>query len=124
MADLLDTGLAWLNGQRERFLTKPVIYRRGVQEIEVPATLGRTVFRLDVGMGVTERVEARDYLIGAEHLTGFDQPKPGDRIIEDRDGQRHTAEVMAPGGEPAWRWSDPDRRIYRIHTKHLSTEAL
>lgn len=124
MADLLDSGLAWLDGQRERFLTRPVRYRRGSQEVGVPATIGRTVFRLDVGMGVTERIEARDYLIGAGHLVPFDGPKAGDRIIEERDGQRHTAEVMAPGGEPAWRWSDPDRRTYRIHTKHLTTEPL
>ena len=124
MPDLLDAGLAWLDRQRERFLTRPVVYRRGGQEAEVPATIGRTVFRLETGMGAIERIEARDYLIGVEHLTSFDQPRSGDRIVEDRDGQRHTVEVMAPGGEPAWRWSDPDRRVYRIHTKHLMTETL
>jgi hypothetical protein len=124
MPDLLDAGLAWLDRQRERFLTRPVLYRRGVQEATVPATIGRTVFRLDLGPGVVERIEARDYLIGAGHLAAFGQPRPGDRIVEDQGGQRHTAEVMAPGGEPPWRWSDPDRRIYRIHTKHLTTEVL
>lgn len=124
MADLLDQGLAWLDGQRERFLTRAVRYRRGVQELTVNATIGRTVFRLDSGLGVSQRLETRDYLIGAGQLAVLGQPKPGDRIIEDRGDQRHTAEVLAPGGEPSWRWSDNDRRTYRIHTKHLSTEPL
>ena len=43
---------------------------------------------------------------------------------EDTGGARHTAEVMAPGREPHWRWSDPGRSCYRIHTKHLTTEPL
>ena len=28
-------------------------------------------------------------------------------------------EVMAPGGEPPFRYSDPYRRTLRIHTKHV-----
>jgi hypothetical protein len=32
-------------------------------------------------------------------------------------------EVNAPGGEPPFRFSDPDRRTLRIHTKHIGTEA-
>lgn len=124
MADLLGAGLDWLEQQRERFLTRPVIYRRGAQEVTVPATVGRTVFRLDTGPGVTERIETRDYLIAATHLVGFGLPLRGDRVIEEAGGQRHTYEVLAPGREPHWRWSDPNRRTYRIHTKHLTTEDL
>ena len=33
-----------------------------------------------------------------------------------------TFEVMAPGGEPVWRWSDPYHQVYRIHTKCVSEE--
>ncbi len=115
MADLLGAGLDWLDRQRERLLTRPVRYRRGAQEVAVPATVGRTVFRLDTGPGVTERIEARDYLIAATHLAGFGLPLRG---------QRHLYEVLAPGREPHWRWSDPNRRCYRIHTKHLTTEDM
>lgn len=43
MADLLGAGLDWLDRQRERFLTRPVIYRRGAQEVTVSATVGRTL---------------------------------------------------------------------------------
>lgn len=124
MADLLRDGLAWLDRQREQFLTIRVRYRRGAQEVELPATIGRTVFRLDVGMGVTERIEARDYLITTQQLAGLDLPLRGDRIIEAVGIERHTYEVLAPGGEPPWRWSDPHRLCLRIHTKFLTTEAL
>ncbi len=124
MADLLGAGLDWLDQQRERFLTRPVTYRRGAQEVAVPATVGRTVFRLDTGPGVTERIEARDYLIAATHLAAFGLPSRGDQVIEEAGGQRHTYEVLAPGREPHWRWSDPNRRCFRIHTKHLTSEAI
>lgn len=130
MSDLLDRGLAWLDRQRERFLTRQVSYRRlgaggtVVQEVAAWATVGRTIFRLELGMGAVERVEARDYLIGAAHLAGIGPPQRGDRIIEGDGSARHTYEVLAPGREPPWRWADADRRCYRIHTKHLSSEAI
>jgi hypothetical protein len=128
MADLLGRGLAWLDRQRERHLTRPVVYRRlgtggaVLQEATVSATIGRTIFQLASGMGAVERIEARDYLVGAVHLAGLGPPQRGDLVIEDAVGQRHTYEVLAPGREPHWRWTDPDRRCYRIHTKHLHTE--
>lgn len=122
--DLLHSSLAWLDQQRERFLTRPVRYRRGSAELQVPATIGRTIFRLEMGIGAIERIEARDYLIAAQHLAGLGVPQRGDRVVEEAEGQRYTYEVLAPGREPHWRWSEPDRRTYRIHTKHLTSEAL
>ncbi len=121
--DLLRDGLDWLDRQRERFLARTIRYRRGALEAVLLATIGRTVFRLDVGMGVTERIEARDYLISASSFA-FGVPVRGDRISEEDEGKRHTYEVLAPGGEPPWRWSDPHRRCLRIHTKYLTTEVL
>jgi hypothetical protein len=122
--DLLRDGLDWLDRQRDRFLAREIRYRRGSLVALLRATVGRTVFRLDVGMGATERIEARDYLISASTFAGFGLPERGDRIIEDEDGKRHTYEVLALGGEPPWRWSDPHRRCLRIHTKYLTTEVL
>ena len=128
MTDLLSTGATWLEAQRRAHLTKPVVYRRpgtggGVaQEAVVPATVGKTTFEVLTAGGVLERVESRDYLIAAADLAAFGQPQRGDRVIEDTGGSRHTAEVMAPGREPHWRWSDVNRLVYRIHTKHLASE--
>ncbi|MBA3936827.1 MAG: hypothetical protein H0X38_05145 [Planctomycetes bacterium] len=103
-------------------------------DLLVPATVGGTIFRVDLGMGLIERIEARDYLIAADALGPFGLPLRGDRISEDLLGLgqgpgqsaviRHTAEVLAPGREPHWRWVDATRLAYRIHTKHLSTEPI
>ncbi len=136
MTDLLGNGLAWLEMQRVRHLTTPVTYRRPamgsgggsggstVWELTVPATVGSTTFEVVSAAGVLERIESRDYLIGAAALAACGPPQRGDQVIEVSGGARHTAEVLAPGREPHWRWSDVNRSCYRIHTKHLHSEIL
>lgn len=112
---------------RTAHASRPVVYVRGTDSVEVAATVGRTVFRLDKGYGVIERVEARDYLVsGADLVLGgaVALPKAGDRIRETEGDKTFVYEVMAPGGEPCWRWSDPYRRTLRIHTKHVATEDV
>ena len=37
-------------------------------------------------------------------------------------GKVYIYEVNAPGSEPPWRWSDPHRRLLRIHTKQIGIE--
>lgn len=125
MADLLQEGSQWLESMRDAHMTRPVIYMRGRDSTKMSATVGRTVFRLDKGYGVMERVEARDYLIRASdlHLRGQPiLPVAGDRLLEEQDGCYYVYEVMAPGGEPCWRWSDPYRETLRIHTKQVALE--
>jgi len=127
VADLLQKGSDWLEGMRTAHASRPVVYVRGTDSIEVAATVGKTVFRLDKGYGVIERVEARDYLVlAADRVLGGAAalPKAGDRIRETEGGKAFVYEVMAPGNEPCWRWSDPDRQTLRIHTKHVATEDV
>lgn len=127
MADLLQQGSDWLEGMRTAHATRPVVYVRETDSVEVAATVGRTVFRLDKGYGVIERVEARDYLILAADIMLGGQaalPKAGDRIREVEGNTAFVCEVMAPGNEPCWRYSDPYRRTLRIHTKHVATEDV
>ena len=127
MPDLLDKAAAWLEAKRTMHLTRTLEYRRGADVVEVAATVGRTVFEQvdSEGVGIVHRIESRDFLIlrtdlvlaGAEVL-----PKAGDRI-RDPDGDLvQIYEVMAPGGEPPFRYSDPYRRTLRIHTKHVGSE--
>jgi hypothetical protein len=123
LSDLLGSGAAWLERQRDTFLTRMVRYRRGTDEIPVRATIGRTVFEVATLGGVIERIEARDYLIPAKALIVFGSPHRGDVVSEVADGIRHLYEVLAPGREPHWRWSDPNRTLYRIHTKFLQSEV-
>lgn len=127
MADLLQQGSDWLEGMRTAHASRLVVYVRGTDSVELPATVGKTVFRLDKGYGVIERVEARDYLVLAVDLVlggAVALPKAGDRIRETEGDKAFVYEVMAPGGEPCWRWSDPYRRTLRIHTKHVVTEDV
>ena len=91
------------------------------------ATVGRTLFEQDDGTGSIIRTEVRDYLIDVDDLLlGGDRvlPDRGDRIEEVDGDQRFIYEVVPIGSEPHWRYSDPFRKTYRIHTKHIATEAL
>lgn len=63
----------------------------------------------------------RDYLIQASDLVHEEtalEPTPGDRITDGGD----IYEVQDIPGEPCWRWSDPHRQTFRIHTKYIGTE--
>lgn len=126
--DLLEQASAWLEGQRTAFATRLIGYERGSDATVLPATVGRTVFRTDDGYGAQVRTEARDYLILAADLVlpgaGLTLPQRGDRIRETiGTGAAVIYEVMAPGDEPAWRYSDAYRQTLRIHTKQVDQEA-
>lgn len=133
MADLLAQSSAWLEKQRHEHRTVPVTYVRGTASVALQATIGRTVFEqrdLSAGQagdyGVLEKVESRDFLVRAEDLVlegALTLPERGDEVREkDEGGKVFVYEVMAPGKEPHFRYSDPYRRTLRIHTKHVGTE--
>lgn len=129
MGDLLDRGAAFLDAQRHQHLSRPVVYRRGTDEKEVQATIGTTEFEQvdDVGgAGLIHRVESRDFLVRAADLDLGDGPilpRAGDQVRETVGMAAFVYEVNAPGGQPPWRYSDPYRRVLRIHTKHIGTET-
>jgi len=126
MRDMLQNGLAWLRAQRKAHASRTVTYRRGEDSVQLSATVGMTVLRLEDDYGIEQRLTRRDYLIEVADLVLAGQqvePQAGDRI-EEADGETTWVyEVMGPGGgEPDWRYSDPYRRVYRIHTKHVETQ--
>ena len=109
---MLENAAAWLEKNRDRHLAVPVRYfRKGGGEMTLPAALGRTLFRAEDEYGVTVRTESRDFLIAVSELGG--EPERGDRI--EYNGRSY--EVLAPNGEPCWRWSGTTHATYRIHTK-------
>jgi len=89
------------------------------------AIVGRTVFRhTDVGPSAIEFGE-RDYLIPvASYIIGGRavEPADGDRFVESVNGTDLTFEVLPVTGEPAWRYSDPDRTRYRVHVKRVTDD--
>jgi hypothetical protein len=120
VVDLLENASAWLAGRRTKFLSRPVTYCRGADSVAVQATVGKTVFEVDDGSGVLETFESRDYLVAAANLVlggAAVKPQRGDRIT---DGGK-VYEVMAPGKEDVFRFSDPYGVTLRIHTKQVDT---
>ena len=124
MPDLLRDGQAWLADQLQEHAATQVVYLRGADEVPVRAVIGRTLLQLDDGMGgVRMEWTDRDYLIRAEDLALGGSPAPpqrGDQIREVVGTQTLVYEVLAPAGEPPWRWADPHRQMYRIHTKQIA----
>ena len=126
MADLLESASNWLENQRTAHRTVSINYARGVDAVDVPATIGRTQFEIDNGYGVIERTESRDFLVLTEDLVlagNATFPERGDRIRETRGTTTYVYEVMAPGKEPHFRYSDPYRKTLRIHSKQIATET-
>src|SRR3990172_3798713 len=125
MTDLLEQASSWLDEQRIQYMSKVVSYYRGETSIDVLATIGRTVFEIDDGTGVLEKIESRDFLIIAAHLVLGSEPtlpQRGDRIKETCGDKVYVYEVLAPGKEPCYRFSDLYRNTLRIHTKQVDVE--
>jgi len=125
MADLLEQGASWLDDQRHAHMTRAVVYVRGGESVEVQATIGRTVFEQADEYGILHKTESRDYLIRTADLVLDGQstlPKRGDQIRETDGEATFIYEVLSPGDEPVFRYSDPYRKALRIHTKHINTE--
>jgi hypothetical protein len=126
MGDLLDRGSAFLDDQRHKHMSRTVVYQRGAEAKEVLATIGRTEFEQADDAGLIHRVESRDFLVRTADLdlgAGPILPRAGDQVRETVGTQVFVYEVNAPGGQPPFRYSDPYRRVLRIHTKHIGTET-
>jgi hypothetical protein len=126
MANLLQIGQAWLNDKLKQHVSHEVIYQRGGDSLAVEATIGRTLLKLDDGYGgVLMQWTDRDFLIRAEDLVIYNQrliPQRGDLILETHSDVTYTYEVLAPGREPVWKWSDLYRSLLRIHTKQIQVQ--
>jgi hypothetical protein len=130
MPNVLKDGLAYQTTVLKAVASEPVTYARGYDSVPVRAIFGRKLLKLDDNMGGL-RVEwtDMDFLIPADadftFGAGLIEPARGD-IVWISVGSGYEAFEVLPFGrnEPAWRWSDPHRSMYRIHTKHIDTEQF
>ena len=126
MADLLRASQEWLANQLKTHASNTVVYVRGANQVSVTAIIGRTLMKLEDGYGgVHMQWTDRDFLVPPSELVlaGTETlPERGDTIRETYQGKVYIYEVNAPGSEPPWRWSDPHRRLLRIHTKQIGIE--
>lgn len=126
MGDLLDRGSAFLDEQRHRHMSRAVVYQWGPDTKDLHATIGKTEFEQADDAGLIHRTESKDFLVRATDLdlgAGPILPRAGDQVRETVGTSVFVYEVNAPGGHPPFRYSDPYRRVLRIHTKHIGTET-
>lgn len=127
MADLLDKDSAWLDEQRTAHMTRPVVYERGADTVEVSATIGRTIFEQVDRMGIVQKLESRDFLVLRTDLvlSGIETvPRAGDRVRDPDGADTQLYEVMAPGGpEESRRSATATRTAARSASTPSTSEA-
>lgn len=110
---MIQSGIAHMRAIQMQSVASEVVYKRlGGDALSVKAVVGRTIFRSTDVDGIWTRVETRDFIVSKE-LLAF-EPQVGDEI----EFLGNTYEVLAPSGEPCWRWSDAFHTAYRIHAKN------
>src|SRR5262245_47594481 len=127
MADMLQAAMQVLADTLKANMAGAVTIKAGATEATgIQAVKGRTLLQVDDGAGSIRMVWTdRDYLIEAADLVVAgvaSEPQRGWQILDPAGGKIEVFEVLAPAGEPVWRWSDPYRTVYRIHTKFVRTE--
>ena len=122
-----DAGQAALIRRQKAARGVSVTYARGSTTFALTAWDGRTLFSVRPGEpgGAAAVWGDRDYLFAVADFAafGFATPSPliGDRISETIGGTAVTFEVMTPdSGEPAVRYSDQTRTVWRVHTKRVN----
>ncbi len=125
MADLLRTGTAWLAGKLKAVASQAVSYRRGSASVSLHATVGSSLLKVTDTFGNVQVVRTeRDYLFTAADLvlSGIrTTPQRGDVIDDATSGVTAHYEILAPDGEPPWRYSDPAETMIRVHTKKVAS---
>ena len=97
------------------YASRPVTYLRNGSVVaeNIPAKLGKTLFRAEGEYGVTIRIERRDFIVRSSDVAIT--PEVGDEIRFD--GRRYT--VTAPNGEPCWMYHTRQSHTQlRIHAEY------
>lgn len=118
MSDLLRQAVESLAELRGAFASASVTYRRGASSVELPATIGRTVFRFVDTDGNYFRQGLRDFLVASADLdfgSGPIVPRRGDFVDVPLGDRVYRWEVNAINGEAVYRMSDPQGVTLRIH---------
>jgi hypothetical protein len=124
MTDMLRKGQEWLSSKLTEHASHEVVYRRDELGTVLKATIGKSMYDQDDGEGVVTRSQVRDFLIDTQSLLLSvigSLPRRGDTIVEIDGDTTFIFEVMALGGDPPWRYSDPFRLKLRIHTKQIES---
>jgi len=117
--------LAQLSARRRAAMSDTVTYSRGVESVDLLATVGATRMEENTQDGFAVRVIMKDYIITAADLILGEEltlPAVGDTIAETLGTKVYTYEVQEIGQERCYRTCDPDGRTLRVHVKQLTVE--
>lgn len=117
MTNLLNNGLDWLEQNLLGFCSSPVQYRRDSVSVTLDAVFGKTDYQISTESGVEVGAFIWDHLVDAESL-GM-TPEVGDLIVVNS----KQFEVMKLSGQGCWRWTGPNQKTYRIHTKEIGSDV-
>lgn len=120
MADMLQTGAAWLAQQRTAHASQTVTYARGGRSVSLAATPA-PVRRVDDSQFGILTITERDWLISASLLVlsgAVATPQKNDTITESNGA---VWQVLPIEGEPEARHSDPYGYTWRVHAKRIDT---
>lgn len=121
-----DAGQAALIRRQKAARGVSATYTRGSTAVPLVVWDGRTLFsRQPKEPGGAAAVWGdRDYLFAVSDLVAAGipgTPQLGDRVTETIGGTAVTFEITTPDtGEPAVRFSDQTRTVWRVHTKRVS----
>lgn len=119
MADLLNSGAAYLSSQLQSAASETVTYTQGNTAATLKATFGSQLLRVTDHQGrvKTERT-ARDFIFALAAMTaaGLTLPQRGDKVTI---STGEVFEVTPYDSEAAWRYSDPFETLVRVHTKQV-----
>lgn len=117
MSNMLNNGLDWLEQKMIDHCSGPAEYRRGSQCYPISAVFGKTDYELESDEGISVGAFVWDFLVSSDVL-GF-EPEVGDIVAADS----RRFEVMNLPGQGCWRWTSPNRKTYRIHTKEIGADV-
>jgi hypothetical protein len=122
MADLLDSGLAWLAQKVRAHASAALAYQRGESSVTIAGTWTRVDRAVADALGLDLRLdnEMRDLIVSADQLTTLGDPQVHDKIVEVLGEQTRTYEVLPIAGTQTWQWLGNRERVYRIHVKRIS----
>ena len=125
MSNKFATAATWLASQRKSHLSSPVVYRRGLAQVDkLSATKTAQQVEHDGEVNdIDEELESADWIISTADLVLDDAvtlPASGDLIKETAGGVTYIWQVMAIAGEPCFRYCDSARVSLRIHTKLIA----
>ena len=121
MDNLFARADAFIRKKRKQIASISGTYVRGDVEVDVSATLGRSLHEQESdGDGPNVSFESDDLIIDVVELASLGLPRSGDEFrYQSISGEFLAYSVLPNGSEACYRYADASRSVYRIHVKSI-----